>query len=69
MLGPGITAAGLDTSVAIQKAMTTRGESLNFILGLFIVLSATKTVVCFLKESSLCMVIMAAEYLLRSCYT
>lgn len=44
MLEPGITAAGLDTSVATQRATTTHGESLNFTLGLFIVLSLTKTV-------------------------
>jgi hypothetical protein len=38
MLEPGITVAGLDTSVAIQRATTTHGGCLNFFLGLFIVL-------------------------------
>jgi hypothetical protein len=54
MLEPGITAAGLDISVATQKATTTHGESLNFFLGLFIVLPVTKTVLYLLKESLIC---------------
>jgi hypothetical protein len=33
MQEPGITAAGLDTSVAIQRATTTHGNSLNILFG------------------------------------
>lgn len=67
MLEPGITAAGLDTSVATQRATTTHGESLNFILGLFSAF-CDKNCSTFTKERLTYMVIIGAEYLHRSCY-
>lgn len=64
---PGITAAGLDTSVATQRATATHGESLNFILGLFITF-CDQNCSTFTEERLIYMVIIAAEYLHRSCY-